>query len=262
VWTKATGLAVPAVVAVLFLARGRRRAALLTAGTAAGFILLYAAYGAAYDAGIFAGVLRAQATTKWVSLDGLLDLLSGKVVVKYFGRGGYLWLLLAAGLAAFRRERALLLPIAVYAALLALTADHRVIYGWYRIPLYPFLCVAAGLYLEEMLREADLGRVFPFAATAVAGGLVYAFRPYPFAVAAETVFRAAAPIHFAQTKPAVLLFLVVAVLPFVLRLAWERPWTARLARGAALLLLVVFLATSVATVRDALETYAATRGVQ
>ena len=68
----------------------------------------------------------------------------------------------------------MLLPLAIYATLIALTADHRVIYGWYRIPMLPFLCVAAGIYLDDMLREADLYRVFPFAVTAAATGLLYA----------------------------------------------------------------------------------------
>lgn len=262
IWTKATGVAVAVVLIVLYLARGRRRAAALTATVCAGFTLAYLAYAAAFDFGIFMKVIEGQATSKWVSLDGLLDLMSGKVVVKYFGRGWYLWLLLAAGVAAFRRERALWLPLAVYAAVLALTVDQRVVYGWYRIPLYPFLCVAAGLYLEEMLRESDLARVVPFAATAVATGLAYAFQAHPYTVAAESAFRAAAPITFAQTKAAVILFVLLAIAPFVLRFAWDRPWTARLARAAAILLVIVFLVANVVTVRDALETYAATRGVQ
>ena len=102
------------------------------------------------------------------------DLLAGKVVVKWFGRGWYLWLLLAAGVAAFRKERGLLVPLLVYGAVIVMTADHRVIYGWYRIPIYPFLCVAAGLYLETLLRDADLFVSAPFAFTAVGTGLLYA----------------------------------------------------------------------------------------
>lgn len=262
IWTKATGVAVPAVLVVLLLSRGRRRAALLAAATAAGFLGLYVLYGAAYDFDIFRKVLAAQATTKWVSLDGLLDLLNGKIVVKYFGRGWYLWLLLCAGVAAFRRERALLLPIALYATVLALTADSRVIYGWYRIPIVPFLCVAAGIYLDEMLREADLPRVFPFAVAAVATGLVYAFRAHPYATAAESAFQAASPISFAQTKTAVALFALLALAPYLPRWIRETAWTVRLARGATAALFLLFLLANLATVRDLLEIYAATRGIQ
>jgi hypothetical protein len=244
-WSKATGVAVVAVVLVLLLSRRRYRAALVVLGTSAAFLGLYLLYAAAYDFRIFLEVIRAQATTKWVGLDGLLDLLGGKVAVKWFGRGWYLWLLLCAGVVAWRRERALLLPIAVYVVVIALTADQRVIYGWYRVPLYPFLCVAAGVYLEEMIREADLFRVFPFAATAAATGVLYAL-----------------PETLARAETTAVAFAALALAPFLLRLAHPRPATERLARGAAWLLLAVFLVTCVAVVRDLLPIYAASRGVR
>src|SRR3989442_11077565 len=106
--------------------------------------------------------MGAQSTRKFIGLEALRDLRAGKIVTKYFGRGWYLWLLLCAALAALRRERGILLPLAVYGMVIAMTADYRVIYGWYRIPLYPFLCVAAGPPPEEMLVEADPVRGVPF----------------------------------------------------------------------------------------------------
>jgi 4-amino-4-deoxy-L-arabinose transferase-like glycosyltransferase len=161
IWTKATGVAVVVVAAILLLAQKRRRDAAIVCGLAAGGLVLYLGYAALYDFGIFLKVMHAQSTSKWVSAESFVDLLSGKVVVKWFGRGTYLWLWIAAACLVTRRARLLLLPIAVYGALLALNADHRVVYGWYRAPLYPFLCVAAGLFLDEWLEEPDLGRVRP-----------------------------------------------------------------------------------------------------
>lgn len=242
-WTKATGIAVPAT-ALLMLATRRRwkDAAVVAALTAAG-LALYLLYVSAYDFGLFLRVLQAQGTTKWVSLDAFQDLLGGKVVVKWFGRGTYLWLLLAAGVAAFGRARALLLPVAVYAAILCLNADHRVIYGWYRIPLYPFLCIAAGLYLETMIEEADLYRALPFAVSAVAGALLYAL-----------------PEAVGQSRPVAWLFAAVAILPFLPAMIWEGPSVRRMARAGAGLLVLVFLLANVATVGRLLEVYAATRG--
>jgi hypothetical protein len=244
-WTKATGAAVPAVVLIMMTARRRYRGALLVLAVAAVFFAAYLAYAWAYDFEIFLKVIQAQATTKWVSLEAVNDLLGGKVVVKYFGRGWYLWLLLCAGLAALRRERALLLPVAVYAIVVALTADYRVIYGWYRIPLYPFLCVAAGLALEEMIREADLFRTFPYAVTAGVSGLLYAL-----------------PEPLAHSKTAVVLFAALALGPYLLRLAHDGPVSARLARGATYLLLLAGLLTSLASVGGLLEIYSATRGLR
>ncbi len=244
-WTKATGVAVPAVATLMLVSRRRWRAAGVTLAVTAGFLLLYLAYAAAFDFRIFLGVLRSQATSKLVSLEGLYDLLGGKVVAKLFGRGSYLWLLLCAALAGLRRERGLLLPMAVYALIIAATADSRVVYGWYRIPLYPFLCVAAGIALEEMISAADLYRTLPFAITALATGLLYAL-----------------PEPIVDTKRAVYLFGLVAVGPFLLRLAHERRWTQRLALGTTLALVAIWLLTSLATNLNLLEIYAASRGTR
>jgi 4-amino-4-deoxy-L-arabinose transferase-like glycosyltransferase len=242
-WTKATGVAVVATVLLMLAARRRWKDAAVVACIAGAGLALYLLYVSAYDLGLFLKVLQAQGTTKWVSLDAFQDLLGGKVVVKWFGRGTYLWLLLAAGVAAFGRARALLLPIGVYAAVLCLNADHRVIYGWYRIPLYPFLCVAAGLYLDAMIEEADLFRALPFALSAVAGALLYAL-----------------PEALGQSRPVAWLFAAAAILPFLPAMMREGEPGRRVARAGAGLLLLVFLLANVATVGRLLEVYAATRG--
>jgi dolichyl-phosphate-mannose-protein mannosyltransferase len=247
IWSKATGVAVIAVVLVLLLSRRRYRGALTALGVTCGFVVLYLLYAWALDFDIFMKVIQAQSTTKWVGLEAVQDLLGGKIVTKSFGRGWYLWLLLCAGIAALRRERALLLPLAVYATVIAMTADFRVIYGWYRIPLYPFLCVAAGVLLEEMLEEADLYRVFPFAFAAVSTGALYAWAASPALI---------------QSKTAVALFGLVALAPYAARLAFERPITVRLARAATWLLLALFLFTSLRTIDGLLEIYSATRGLR
>jgi len=242
-WTKATGVAVPATALLMLASRRRYKDAAVVAAIAGAGVALYLLYVSAYDLGLFLRVLQAQGTTKWVSLDAFQDLLGGKVVVKWFGRGTYLWLLAAAAVAAFGRARTLLLPIAVYAAVLCLNADHRVVYGWYRIPLYPFLCVAAGLYLEAMIEEANLYRVLPFAMSAVAGSLLYAL-----------------PEAIGQSRSVAWLFAAATLLPFLPGMIREGPATQRVARAGAGLLLVVFVLANVATVGRLLEVYAATRG--
>ncbi len=245
IWTKATGVIVPVVAAGLLLSRRRRTDAAIVVGLAAGAVGIYLMYGMAYDAGVFFKVLAAQSTTKWVSMEAFHDLLGGKAVVKWFGRGTYLWLLLAGVLAGFGRHRRLLLPLVLYGSLLALTADHRVVYGWYRLPLYPFLCVAAGLYLERLLDEADLSIAFPFAVTALLSGLLYAL-----------------PETMAQSRPAAWLFAAAAVAPFLPRLLTDRPWAIRVARGGAAFLLAAFLVANLAADARLVDIYAATRGLQ
>jgi 4-amino-4-deoxy-L-arabinose transferase-like glycosyltransferase len=262
IWTKATGVAVIATVLILLIASRRTRGAFLAAGVTAGFLLLYLLYAWWYGWDQFIAVIQAQATSKWASLDTFLDFFWGKAVVKPFGRGWYLWLLLGGAYAALRRQRALLIPVVIYVAVLALFADYRVIYGWYRIPIIPFLCVACGLYLEEMIEEADLFRVFPFAATAVVTGLLYALSVHPVAAAYEAAANLPTPISVAQTQVAVALFGIVTLGPTLLRLVHDRVWTRRLAQACAFLMLVVFVVTSVASVHGLPEIYAATRGIR
>jgi len=96
-----------------------------------------------------------------------------------------------------------------------------------------------------MLEEADLSRAFPFAASAVATGLLYAL-----------------PEPLSGSRGVMAAFAAITVLPFLPRLVWERPWTTRLGRAGAMLLLAIFLLTSVATAGRLLEVYSAMRGVQ
>jgi 4-amino-4-deoxy-L-arabinose transferase-like glycosyltransferase len=262
IWTKATGIAVIATALILLAAARRTRGAILAAGVTGGFLILYLLYAWWYGWDDFIAVIQAQATSKWASLDTFLDLFWGKVVVKSFGRGWYLWLLLGGAFAVLRRQRALLIPVAIYVAVLALSADYRVIYGWYRIPIIPFLCVACGVYLEEMIEEADLFRVFPFAATAVVTGLLYSLSVHPVASTVQATSRLPVPVSAAQTQLAVALFGIVAIGPFLLRLAHDRPWTRRLAKASAFLILIAFVVTSVASVHGLPEIYAATRGMR
>jgi hypothetical protein len=245
IWTKATGVAVAGVAALLLLAQKRRRDAAIVCGLAAGGLLLYLGYAALYDFDIFLKVMKAQSTSKWVSSEAFVDLLYGKVVVKWFGRGTYLWLWMAAACLVTRRARLLLLPIAAYVALLAVNADHRVVYGWYRAPLYPFLCVAAGLYLDDWIEEPDLGRGFLFGVTAVASALLYAL-----------------PEPWAQSRTLAWGFAILATAPFLPRILSDGKPARRLAAVGALALLILFLCANVATVNGALEIYSRTRGVQ
>jgi hypothetical protein len=250
IWTKATGIAVVAVAAIALVAQRRRRDALVACGLAAAGLVLYLLYAAAYDFGIFLKVIQGQGSSKWVSAESFHDLLGGKAVVKWFGGGTYLWLWVAFAIAAFRgrddgRRMLIVLPVAVYATLLALTADHRVVYGWYRVPMYPFLCLAAGMYLEEMLEEGDLLRTFPFAITGVVSAVLYAL-----------------PEPVAQSRPILYLLAATVLLPFLPRVVSDRPWTRRAAAGGALLLVLIFVVANIATVGGLLEIYARTRGNQ
>jgi dolichyl-phosphate-mannose-protein mannosyltransferase/PA14 domain-containing protein len=174
IWLKATGVAAP-LAAILLLARHRKgRALSLVAAAATAAVALYLAYGALFGWRLFTAVLSLQAS-KRVALRTLLDLTGiSRVVELQFGSGWTLWLAIAIAWMALGKHRALLIGAAVYLGVLGLSADTRGVFGWYRLPLYPFLCLAGGLYLAEWWREKDLARGFCFGMTALATSLSYA----------------------------------------------------------------------------------------
>jgi dolichyl-phosphate-mannose-protein mannosyltransferase/PA14 domain-containing protein len=174
IWLKATGIAAP-LAAIFLLARHRKAYAMsLVAGAATVAVGLYLAYGAFFGWQLFSSVLGLQAS-KRVAVRTLLDLTGiSRVVELQFGSGWYLWLALAIAWMALGKHRELLVPAAVYLGILGLTADTRGVFGWYRLPLYPFLCLAGGLFLVEWWREKDLARGFLFGITGLASSLSYA----------------------------------------------------------------------------------------
>ena len=173
IWAKATGISVPAI-AVLSLGKARRWSGVTVVLAATGVaVSVYLLYGAYFGWDLFVRALQLQ-SSKWAGLRSVLDLGAiSRVVELQFGGGWYLWLVLAAGWMALGKERELLLPAAVYFVVLVLTVDERAVYGWYRLPLYPYLCLAGGMFLAAWWRERDIARGFLFAATALAATLTY-----------------------------------------------------------------------------------------
>ena len=217
IWAKATGIALP-LAACCALVKGRRWQALAWVAGCTGLAIgLYLLYGAWFGWSLFLDVMGQQGS-KWVALRTLLDL-SGisRVVGLQFGGGWYLWLGMATASMALGRFRELLAPAAVYLVVLILTVDSRAVFGWYRIPLYPFLCLAGGLFLADWWREKDVPRGLLFGITALATTLAYAL-----------------PEPYERSRMAVLcvLFLTTAgPLWFLFRPSW----VARRARAAAIL---------------------------
>jgi len=176
-WAKATGIAVPLAAMLLLWRERRTRAAAMVAGGAAVALVAYLVYGACFGWDLFTSVLSLQGS-KRVAVRTLLDLTGiSRVVELQFGTGWYLWLGIATAWMAWGRHRALLVPAGVYLAILSLTADSRGVFGWYRLPLYPFLCLAGGLYLVEWMGTKDLARAVVFGVTALATSLFYALPP-------------------------------------------------------------------------------------
>ncbi|MDP8222254.1 MAG: glycosyltransferase family 39 protein [Candidatus Lernaella stagnicola] len=171
---KVTGLSVVGAAAVVLLLERRWRAAGLVAGVGAGFFLLFFAYGAFYDWDTFWRVLQNQQTRRFgaaghgnpLSTRGLWSLIvSNGIAHKKFGSLTHVWFWLALAWfwvdAARRKSRDIrfsfvVWPPLVYLVFMAITMGSDKSFGWYRIPLLPFMAVAAAWYVREMVREANV----------------------------------------------------------------------------------------------------------
>jgi dolichyl-phosphate-mannose-protein mannosyltransferase len=237
-WAKATGVALPAIALLQLGAARRWKAMAVVAGAAAVAVLLYIGYGAFFGWGIFTTVMRLQAS-KVVAVRTLLDLAGiSRVVELQFGTGWYLWLVLAAGWMALGPERKLLAAPALYFLLLCATADVRGVYGWYRLPIYPFLCLAGGKFLCDWWVEKDLSHAFLFAVTALATSCYHAL-----------------PIAGEKSRLSVWgIFALCCAVP-VADILLRSPRISRLRSWSVALPMAVFFAANIIIVREQLPIY-------
>lgn len=231
-WTKATGVVVPVTAGLILATKKRWRGIGVIAAAAALAAALFLAYGAAYDWTTFTKVLELE-STKSVSLRTVLDLATtSRVVETPFGTGWYIFLIAATvWMAAAREKPILLLPAAAYFVILTATADSRGLYGWYRLPLFPWLCLAAGWLLAEWWREKDALRGFLLAATALPAALT-----------------AALPPSAADTRAAVVAVFGLTLLPPVWAYFRPSPLAERLGRAGVLAALAILFAGNAVTI--------------
>lgn len=147
---KVSGIAVAGTCALVLAVRGRWRLSAGTAAAGAGGLLLFAAYGAIVDWGLFSHIITAQANNRIGVMSGY-DFLAAMVGVNRRLRDGW-WLLGWLGLATLmaargrRRDLYLVWPAAAYAATMLVLAGERQVeqYGWYRWIIYPEVYLGAG----------------------------------------------------------------------------------------------------------------------
>lgn len=227
--TKETGIYLGAVVFFL-LARRRRwpdiaRAAPLYLGLW-GLYFVYCWWYASDALRIVGGIERTTAT----GLSTVAKLFtSGRIVAEDFGRGWAIWLALCLMAAPVRRRWAVIGPVVAYLLVLAVGLGQHFDYGWYRIPLYPFLSIAGGVFLVGLVREADLFRASLFIILGLMTSVTYALP--------GVLWQSPWPVRW---------ILLLCLLPFAADLALRGAATRRLARATAILLVAAFLAANVA----------------
>jgi 4-amino-4-deoxy-L-arabinose transferase-like glycosyltransferase len=153
---KVTSIYLVLLLAVLLIYEKKWRDALLVSLVGGAFLSLYFLYGAIYDYYFFNKIFQEQAL-RFTDFDFVKYLINPTV---FFEDG---WLILSwLTLIPFLRKspnrpqvRLLALPIIVYALILVSTGAQSHFFSWYMIPLYPFLFIILGVFLDDFRREPD-----------------------------------------------------------------------------------------------------------
>jgi 4-amino-4-deoxy-L-arabinose transferase-like glycosyltransferase len=149
--TKVPGIAVGFSAAVALFSWRRPWLALMAGIAAFGGIVLFAAYGALLDFGLFLNIWSAQAD-RHTGFSAGYELLRGGLADWYWGLGivGLSVLATRGGSAA----RLVVWPVLAYVVVITLTANADLAgrYDWYRIPIYPLVYIGAGFLIAELGR--------------------------------------------------------------------------------------------------------------
>ncbi|MGF1466290.1 MAG: ArnT family glycosyltransferase [Sandaracinaceae bacterium] len=248
---------VPAVVwvpalAMLVAAEGRMGPAWVAGGVGLAVATLWPLFGLLIDGPVFVETQRLQGgrPTHWNLFPRWfhVSLINHNLV----GRGWiqFLWLGYVAGVArrGWRDGAVLTVPLVTYLAAISVGAGNWT-FGWYIAPLYPLLCLGAGMFLAELWERPTLLAGFLFVALAV-------FYALNFLV----------DVHWAKQPPAwpvlrrtISLAAFALFAPYALVQVWPRHtlplWLARTATVASLALLVVASGLFVARYDVVFETH-------
>ncbi len=227
---------------LLYLIRGRWKSAAAVFGLGGGLCLLYFAWGAFVDWEMFMRVFAVQGgKIPQLALPARMAF-QPKLVETLFWDGGILFLWLSVPAFVFVKKdgfsRDMGILFAVYFILISTTVIYDRDYGWYRIMMFPFLCAAGGIMLNELVKTRSVLLMVFFAGLGVMLNL-QAVLP------ARTVMDANLPKFLAAGF----------LLPLIPAQIWKTEKWERLALFAVLTALFVYALTSVIMIIDFAEIY-------
>lgn len=214
----------------LVLAEGRLRSALSAGVVVLAMGALLFAYGAYVDWDAFVEASRSQGHRPTHPNIFIRWFHHGLINHNTVGRGWaiFLWLATAVELGSLqvRQGRVLVIPLVLYWLAITVGAGNWT-FGWYMMPLYPILCIAAGRYLWRLWQQPRL-----------LGGVLFALVLVMYS--ANFLFPVEymkGPGNWPTLRVWVSLSVALLAAPWVAVELWPTRFFVRIARGAWLLLL-------------------------
>jgi len=139
--------------ALLFVAVAHKDklAALVVSAATVGGLVVYVVYGLAVGGDTFVGALQSQAGRFQGFTSAFSLLLVPKVVNQPLTYGLFFLALAALVVEGARgRMKAVVIPLITYACVMGFFANRFLVFGWYLIPLYPFLCIGIARAIAVM----------------------------------------------------------------------------------------------------------------
>jgi 4-amino-4-deoxy-L-arabinose transferase-like glycosyltransferase len=227
---------VPALVMLVAAERGETKRAVLAAAVGLGAASLLLVFGAIVDWDVFllTQAKQGRRPTHWNLFPRFFDatLINHNIV----GRGWVLfsWLGFAASVFSrgWRQTAVLTVPLTAYLIAIAIGSGNWT-FGWYILPLYPFLCLGAGDFLARLWARPTFLAGTLFVVLLVMYGLNFLLDPH----------WAKQPQAWPTLRRTVTLFTALAVAPYALAQVWRRSrfcvGLARFTTAAGLALVVV-----------------------
>jgi 4-amino-4-deoxy-L-arabinose transferase-like glycosyltransferase len=243
---------VPALVMLVAAERGAHRKAILAAFVGLATASLLLVFGAAIDWDVFVFTQGQQGgrPTHWNLFPRFFD--ATLINHSLIGRGWILFLWLGFAASVYRRgarDTAILtVPLVTYLIAIAVGSGNWT-FGWYIVPLYPFLCLGAGDLIAQLWRRLNLIGGALFVVLLVMYSLNFTLDPH----------WAKQPEAWPILRRAVTLTVALSIAPYALVQVWrESALCVRLARIVTVLGLaavVVLSGVFIATYDVTYETY-------